>query len=150
VSGAGGNIVVPELVTFHVPGIPVGKQRPRISTRGGFVRSFTPPKTVSYEGLVSLAAERSMAGRDLLTGPVAMSLKITLPIAQSWSLKKKNAALRGEIRPTGRPDLDNIAKAISDACNGIVYGDDSQVVLLTASKHYAEIPGVFVQVENVQ
>ena len=36
--------------------------------------------------------------------------------------------LEWEIRPTKRPDLDNIAKAVLDALNGLAYQDDSQIV----------------------
>ncbi|WP_437177272.1 RusA family crossover junction endodeoxyribonuclease [Collimonas arenae] len=32
----------------------------------------------------------------------------------------------------------NVVKGIKDACNEIVWDDDSQVVRLVASKHYAE------------
>lgn len=33
-----------------------------------------------------------------------------------------------------KPDVDNIAKAVLDALNGVAYGDDSQVVELTVKK----------------
>ena len=33
-----------------------------------------------------------------------------------------------------KPDVDNIAKAVLDALNGIAYDDDSQVVELTVKK----------------
>jgi Holliday junction resolvase RusA-like endonuclease len=134
-----------EPITFHVPGVPVAKGRARITTRGGKVRSFTPPKTVAFESLVALAAERAMAGDDPLSGPVHLSLYVELPIPQSWSLKKKRAALNGEVQPCGRPDLDNYVKSVSDGGNGIVWADDSQITLLNASKRYAPQPGVYVE-----
>lgn len=117
-----------------------------MTTRGGKIRSFTPHKTVAFEGLVALAAERAMAGDDPLTGPVELSLFVELPIPQSWSLKKKSAALNGDVQPCGRPDLDNYIKAISDGGNGVLWNDDSQVTLLRASKRYATQPGVHVEV----
>lgn len=135
-----------EPIRFHVPGIPVAKGRPRITTRGGKVRSFTPPKTVAFESLVALAAERAMEGSDPLDGPVSLTLHVELPIPQSWSLKKKSAAMSGLTQPTGRPDLDNYIKAISDGGNGILWADDSQITLLTAAKRYASQPGVHVEV----
>lgn len=133
-------------IRFHVPGIPVAKGRPRISTRGGKVRSFTPPKTVAFEGLVALAAERAMEGSDPLSGPVSLTLFVELPVPQSWSLKKKKAALAGEVQPCGRPDLDNYVKAVADGGNGIVWNDDAQITSLTATKRYALQPGVHVEV----
>jgi crossover junction endodeoxyribonuclease RusA len=40
-------------------------------------------------------------------------------------------------RPTVKPDLDKLARAALDAMTGIVWVDDSQVVELTAEKHYS-------------
>jgi Holliday junction resolvase RusA-like endonuclease len=137
------------VIEFHVPGIPVAKGRARISTRGGKVRSFTPPKTVAFEGLVALAAERAMEGADPLTGPVSLTLFVQLPIAQSWSLKKKAAALAGDISPCGRPDIDNYVKSIADGGNGILWNDDGQITMLLATKRYAEVPGVHVEVQSL-
>jgi Holliday junction resolvase RusA-like endonuclease len=139
----------PRVIEFHVPGIPVAKGRARISTRGGKIRSFTPPKTVAFEGLVALAAERAMEGADPLSGPVSLSLFVQLPIAQSWSMKKKLAALSGDLSPCGRPDIDNYVKAIADGGNGILWNDDGQITMLLATKRYAEVPGVHVEVQTL-
>lgn len=133
-------------IRFHVPGVPVAKGRPRISTRGGIVRSFTPAKTVSFEGKISYAAEEAMAGAPPLVGPLHLALRISLPIPQSWSRKKQDAALAGVIQPCGRPDLDNYVKSVADGGNGIVWNDDAQITLLTAAKRYASVPGVSVEV----
>ena len=40
--------------------------------------------------------------------------------------------------PTSVPDTDNVLKAVSDAMNGIVYRDDSQVVNAVVWKRYSE------------
>jgi Holliday junction resolvase RusA-like endonuclease len=142
-------LIPPEPITFHIPGVPVAKGRARITTRGGKVRSFTPPKTVAFEGLVALAAERAMEGRDPLEGPVSLTLFVELPVPQSWSLKKKAAALAGDVSPCGRPDLDNYIKAIADGGNAILWNDDSQVVMLLATKRYAVQPGVHVEARSL-
>lgn len=41
-------------------------------------------------------------------------------------------------RPTGRPDLDNCCKLVTDALTGVAWVDDDQVVEVTASKDYTE------------
>jgi Holliday junction resolvase RusA-like endonuclease len=46
--------------------------------------------------------------------------------------------------PKVKPDLDNVAKAVLDAINGIVYVDDAQVINLVATKRYATDPRVEV------
>lgn len=54
-----------------------------------------------------------------LTGPVSVFMLFYL----------------GEKRDShGRPDLDNLVKAVKDAMTGVVYRDDSQIVELLAKK----------------
>jgi Holliday junction resolvase RusA-like endonuclease len=54
-------------------------------------------------------------------------------------------ARQGKIRPTGKPDLDNIAK-ILDGLNMVVWVDDSRIVDLSLSKYYDDRPGITVHV----
>jgi len=53
--------------------------------------------------------------------------------------------------PITRPDLSNLEKGLSDSWNGILFGDDAQIVKLNLEKHYAADgrPGVAVSVETV-
>lgn len=44
--------------------------------------------------------------------------------------------LAGQIRPTVKPDCDNVSKIILDALNGVAFKDDSQVVGLWVEKWY--------------
>jgi Holliday junction resolvase RusA-like endonuclease len=64
----------------------------------------------------------------------------------SASKKKQQSMLHGGIRPTKKPDCDNIAKAVLDALNGIAYYDDSQVVTVTVEKLYSDTPRVEVEI----
>ena len=58
--------------------------------------------------------------------------------------------LEGRVLPTMKPDCDNISKIVCDAItqSGIVWFDDSQVVILLVMKEYAEIPRVEVAIET--
>lgn len=135
-------------ISFTVPGQPQGKGRPRIGKVGAHARMFTPAKTVSYEGLIAHAASIAMAGRPLILGPVRCAIYIDCQVPASWSAKKQRSALAGEVMPTSKPDSDNVAKAVYDALNGVVWNDDAQVVDGAQRKRYAETPGlrVFVTV----
>lgn len=133
-------------VSFFVPGEPVGKGRPRVTTIGGHARMFTPKKTADYETLIAEVAHESMQGRELIAGPVMMELAIRVPVAASWSKKRTAAALTGEVMPTKKPDADNVLKAICDGINGIVFCDDVQVVNVSLSKRFSAKPGVTVRV----
>ena len=137
-------------IHFHIPGQPVGKGRPRIGRVAGHARMFTPEKTVSYESTVALFAAQAMAGRPLLTGPVNLQMRVDFAIPTSWSQKKQRQAEAGMVFPTVKPDADNVAKAICDAINGVVWKDDVQVVDLTVRKRYSMVPGVAVRIEPVE
>lgn len=135
-------------IRFTVPGEPVGKGRPRVVRRGGFTQTYTPEKTASYENLVKLEFQRQ-GGRMLKDGPVYMSITAWYGIPKSVSKRKREAMIGGLIRPTKKPDCDNVAKIIADALNGLAWHDDSQVVSLHVAKRYGEEPRVEVLIEEV-
>ena len=127
-----------DMIVFTVPGTPVGKGRPKFARRCKFVTTYTPEKTVNYENLVKIAASQSMGTRPPIDGAVDVELSLFVIPPASWSNKKRTQALAGGIRPTSKPDIDNVLKGIADACNGIVWLDDKQIVDCRISKRYAE------------
>ena len=137
-------------IEFFVPGAPIGKGRPRAARRGAGVVMFTPEKTAGYEALVAAAASNAMRAEagPLFTGPLEAVLEMRIPIPASWSKAHKAAALAGIELPTSRPDIDNVAKAILDACNGVVFRDDAQVVMLVATKAFSDETGVRVVIRE--
>lgn len=139
--------MIGEAIRFDIPGPPQGKSRPRATSRGGFVRFYTPAKTVSYEGQIAFAAKVAMHNRELLDCAVRVELEICCPIPASWSQRKRAEAAAGGIWPTTKPDTDNVVKAVFDACNGVVWRDDVVVVKLELVKRYALMPRVSVAVE---
>lgn len=125
-----------ETLLFRVNGIPQGKARPRF-TKGG--RAYTPAKTRRYEADVEAALKAAAIqgfvkhGKDT---PLEACVTAWFPVPASWPKKKRAAALSGALYPTGKPDADNIAKAVLDAVNGIAFHDDKQIVSLTVRKRY--------------
>lgn len=149
-SMSGGDVCAPRRLSirFTIPGPPVPKGRARAGrTRDGRPIHFTPAKTRSYEALVALAAQQAIAGAEPFAKGSALLLKVdaTLPVPASWSRKKRQAALDGALLPGSRPDIDNLVKAASDGCNGILWADDSQIAWLWASKRYGAVPGLTVE-----
>lgn len=134
-------------VSFFVPGQPVGKGRPRAAKRGSHIQLYTPEKTASYESLVATAAHGAMRGAAPIQGACHVEMDIRLMVPLSWSARKRNQALDGQILPTKKPDMDNVLKAVFDAINGIVWQDDVQVIQVQASKRYSAIPGVAVVIK---
>lgn len=135
------------MLTFFVPGKPVGKGRPRIGRVGQHARMFTPAATVSYENLVRMMAHQAMEGLNMLEGPCLLVMKISCQIPASWPKKKQMDAAAGVTYPTTKPDIDNVVKAICDALNGVVWKDDVQVCTIACSKVYSVTPGVDVTVK---
>ena len=136
------------MLMYTVYDEPVGKCRPRFVRRGNFTQTYTPAKTKSYEDEIRMMVKTAMGATELLETPVTVAIYIRVGIPTSFSKQKRKDALAGIIRPTKKPDLDNIAKCFLDAMNDIVYLDDKQVVSLHVTKVYAETPAVEVMVKE--
>lgn len=131
-------------IAIRITGNPVSKGRPRMTKTGV---AFTPAKTRKWEADARVIARQRMFGREQFECPVRVMVIAAFPVPVSWPSWKREAAEAGQIGMTGRPDLDNLAKIVTDACNGIVYRDDSQIVEMTSSKRYAREAFVEIIVE---
>ena len=136
------------MITYIVYGEPVGKGRPRFVRRGNFTQTYTPQKTKTYEDEIRMMAKAAIGSSEPLETPVTVAIYIRVGIPASFSKQKRKDALEGILKPTKKPDLDNIAKCFLDAMNKIIYLDDKQVVNLHVTKVYAETPAVEVMVKE--
>jgi len=75
-----------------------------------------------------------------LQGALRLTIDCYLRVPTGFSKKKALAALSGELRPTTKPDVDNLAKKMKDRMNRIFYLDDKQVVTLLVRKFYGDPP----------
>jgi Holliday junction resolvase RusA-like endonuclease len=123
-------------VTISLTGEPQGKGRARAFRRGNHIGHYTPEKTRTYEGMIRSAAMDAIGNKPPFEDPVEFVLRAIFPVPASWSGRKRERALLGEIKPAKKPDLDNIAKAWNDALNGVVYRDDALICRLTLEKRY--------------
>ena len=135
---------------FIVPGEPTGKGRPRVVRNGALTRAFTPQKTASYENLVKLEYQSQSKGATFDNRQIRMDIKAYYALAKSDSKRRRMEKLSGALRPTKKPDIDNVYKIVADALNGIAYRDDSQIVAASIEKHYAEQPRVEIEITEVQ
>jgi crossover junction endodeoxyribonuclease RusA len=71
------------------------------------------PEALAFRHAVRLIAQAQ--GVQPISGPVAVFLDV--------------------YRPRRRGDLDNLLKAVLDACNGIAYEDDDQVIRIEANRY---------------
>lgn len=130
-------------IVISLPGIPRGKGRPRFVRATG--RAYTPAETVNYEGALRMAGKAAMRDEPPLDGALAVTMIAEFPVPASWSQKKRAAAISGEVKPTGKPDADNLIKTL-DALNAVVWRDDAQIVNATIIKRYGGNPGVTITV----
>lgn len=119
-----------------VPGEPVAQGRGRAFYRPGLgVRVFDPEKSRSWKGSaqVHYQVELDVQGHRGIAFPDGpLELHVVAVFTCPKSHHRKTPVPR---RPkVGKPDAENIAKAVQDAGNGILWGDDSQVVRLTVEK----------------
>ncbi len=137
------------MIQFVVPGVPVGKARARATVIAGRARMYTPAKTASYEAMLRDYAHEAMllAGYKPFQDAVRITVQAVFAKPKSWPKRKASNA----VWHTGRPDGDNLLKAVSDAMNGIVYRDDAQVASASIMKVYSDDGSsrLVVQVEEL-
>lgn len=92
---------------FVVPGAPVPKQSFRVSGKGG----YRSPRVSAWQDEVGYYARMAAQGYAPFSGPLRVEMRFHLSHRR-------------------RVDLDNLSKAVLDACNGVIYEDDKQVVEL--------------------
>jgi Holliday junction resolvase RusA-like endonuclease len=147
-------------ILIIIPGEPTAKGRPKYSARNGFAMAYTPARTVLTESTIALFASQAMAGRPPLSS--AITIEITAYRAKGMPGKatarpgskaraEYDAAQAGKLCPVTKPDVDNYAKAVCDALNGVVFLDDAQITDLIVRKRYSSSPRLSICVrENGQ
>jgi len=136
------------MLHFRVDIDPVAKGRPRYAKRGNFVSTYTPTKTRDYEQIIKYKAIEAMGSSEPLESPVRVNLEFGMPIPKSAPKKALEAYLDGSVKHIKKPDVDNLAKAILDAMNDVVYLDDNQIIRLTICKKYSKLGYIEITVQE--
>lgn len=142
-------------IEIVIPGEPVAQGRPVFTTHGGHAHAFDPAKSRNWKAYAS-SCYRETATRDFgldqgetVFAGVAVEVQIVALFACPRSHWRSVPLPRRPKR--GRPDIENLAKAVMDAANGVLWIDDSQVVRLSVEKLYAaqgEAPRMVVRVRE--
>jgi Holliday junction resolvase RusA-like endonuclease len=125
---------------------------------GEFATIFTDKKTRDYENALKAAGIAAMKGRPALDEALSVVVRAFMPIPQSFSRKKRESALAGDIMPTSVPDVDNLVKML-DGLNyhpprfkgdrekrPIIWRSDAQIVSMQAIKVYSDRPRLVIDV----
>jgi Holliday junction resolvase RusA-like endonuclease len=132
-------------IAFSIPG-PAVPERKRQVRMGDFTRRVDTPQAKQKKGQIQMCAAAAMLNEDgfpnpPLMCPLEVTIRVYRPKPQSWP--KKRWAW------TTIPDSSNFAKLIEDACTGIVWGDDAQIVRLIVEKHHRPAAGIEVEAREV-
>jgi Holliday junction resolvase RusA-like endonuclease len=129
-------------VIIELAGLPRAKGRPRFNRAG---HAYTPERTKRYERDLGWMARQAMISRHPFEEPLQLEIIVTLAVPRSWNKARRERALAQQIRPVGKPDIDNLLKSI-DALNQIVWLDDSQIVQARITKIYGAKPSFWIKV----
>lgn len=151
-------------VKFVVPGEPFGKFNQRPTMIGGHARAYSPKENNMYmDRIIGIIGQELRFDSDYVFPkgtPVSVMIVayFKIPDGHYKYYKKEKASrydstgqqmLEGKIRPTKKPDLDNISKAVCDGIShqGRVWYDDSQIAVELLMKYYDSNPRVEVTIE---
>jgi Holliday junction resolvase RusA-like endonuclease len=84
--------------------------------------------------MIGAAAMDALAGRPPLDAPVEIALHAEFAVPPSWPQRKQQLALDDNIRPTTRPDLDNVLKNWLDGLSGVSFEDDALIVRMSQAQ----------------
>lgn len=116
---------LPQIIT--IPNQPVPMGRPRFAAGG---RAYMPKKTRDAINF----ARAFMIPVKPIGGPVALEIVFIMKRPKSMMSKRYRD---DRIFHAKRPDLDNMVKLVADSLQPRIINDDSQIVMLNASKWYA-------------
>lgn len=135
-------------------GEPVPQGRPKFVRIGNHVHAYDPQKSKNYKQLVRYWVTQHLKkidGFKPLENALYVDLTFYMSIPTSWSKKKRIEADSGVIRHIKKPDADNLAKSVTDSCNGLLWTDDAIISDLHVRKRYtAELARVEMIVKEVQ
>jgi len=123
---------------------PTAKGRARISVdREGHPRPYTPESTRQAQTLVMFNIRQfAIEDKAFFDRPVALRVAVIF-----YRVKPKNYAKK-VVLPTMKPDLDNYLKLVTDALEGFVYVNDSQITTIIVKKRFSDRPRIELLVEE--
>ncbi len=129
------------MIQFFIPGTPKGQPRPKAFSRGGHAGVYDPQTAGEWKQNVRDAAKK--CGKSI-TELIPISLYLDFRISRPkghYGSGKKASTLKSSAPDwhTGKPDADNLAKAVMDALNDCgFWPDDSLVCDLRVCKRYTD------------
>ena len=126
----------------------IGKGRPRFVRRGQYVSTYTPKETGEYEKKIK---EVYLYGKHkkFENEPLKVKIMAYYKPPESMSKRKKEELIKKHHWRYKKPDIDNIAKVVCDALNGVAYNDDKQIAMLFITKQYGEEDKIVIEIDEL-
>ena len=118
-------------ITADIIPVPLARTKINTSNKGRFLA----PKSLQFKRDLGFIVRAAMTGKKIFSG----ALKVHIALFKNCAVTSKHYG-----------DADNHAKAILDACNGIVFIDDSQIVQLQVNKHRSKVQYLEIEVEAIE
>lgn len=141
----------PAYVKFWVPGVPApggSKKAFRHAATNRTVVIDDAKGNRAWRARVALFATEAMKGRTPFAGPIEAwaTFRVVRPKGH-YGTGRNAKRLRdaAPAYPTTRPDATKLWRAAEDACTGVVWFDDSQVVAQHVFKLWGDQPGVLIE-----
>lgn len=113
-------------------------------------RICTPETSTGVTGAKELLSGGAEPAPAPTREAVAVALRFGLPRPKGhWGTGRNADRLKPSAPawPATKPDVDKLERAVLDALTGVLWADDSQVVVLSADKVYAPTPMTLVTVQ---
>lgn len=118
-------------IRIVIPGEPYSQKRARATIRGKHAGVYDPKSNRNWKAYAQAKMLEAMGERAPVTGPVMLFITAYFKLAKTHHRKRKPV----EAAPSqNAKDFDNIAKAVCDAANGVLWVDDRQVWRGTVEK----------------
>ena len=121
---------------------PTPKARPRHTTKGNRVITYTPEKTRVAEARIQTRIQESVLEKGSFGEGIPIRMEATFYRLRPKSLPKK------VIMPVTKPDWDNYGKLLTDALEKYVYANDSQITSAVIRKRYGSPPRIELILEE--
>lgn len=144
------------MIHFTVSGRaePAGSKRAFVNKKTGRAQVVDAnPKAKEWKFLVGREALIALNGRALLDGPLWLVVEFFQVRPRGHYGTGANAAklkASAPMYPTGPPDCTKLLRAVEDACQGVLYRNDSQIVQQNVCKNYGPSARVEVSVSGIR
>jgi len=134
-------------MTLTVVGVPIPKNRPRFKIIRGRPRVYD---TQGREARAFADEIYFQWRQGPLSGPLVFLMRFYMPIPKRTSKNVRELIKAGKYWHIVKPDVSNLIKFVEDACEGILFDNDKQLVVVHGQKIYDDLPRTEVDVYELK